>query len=50
MEAASTLAYYGTATITDLKWFIVQGPGAYLRMDYLKGASLGRVPAFSENS
>jgi hypothetical protein len=41
MEVTNTLAYYGTATITDVKWFIVQGPGAYLTVDYLKGVSLG---------
>jgi hypothetical protein len=27
MEMANTLAYYGTATITAVKCFIVQAPG-----------------------
>jgi hypothetical protein len=50
MEVENTLAYYGTATIMELKCFIIQSTGAYPTVDFLKGAPLGWVPALSENS
>jgi hypothetical protein len=40
MEVANTLAYYDTATITDMKRFIVQAPGGQFDQENLDIHSL----------
>ncbi len=64
MEVANTLAYYDTATITAVKSFIVQAPGqlkcfswqafpvpgAYPRVEHLKGPSFEKAVSILANN
>jgi len=45
----NTLAYYDRATITAVKSFIVQAPGAYPRLEHLEGCSIGQAPVLPTN-